>query len=63
MRHPFCRYTYVLCEGQAFDRYGLEQQAELVRHRFLADRGMRFAAVPDWALLPFAPGVTERQQG
>jgi hypothetical protein len=63
MRHPLCRYSYVLCEGRPFDRYGLEQQAELVRHRFLADRGMRFAAVPDWALLPFTPGVTERQQG
>src|SRR6478672_2967061 len=39
MRHPFCRYDYALKPGQAFDRYGLEQQAEIVRHRFLADRG------------------------
>ena len=41
MRHPFCRYSYQLVEGRPFDRYGLEQQAELVRHRFLADRGQR----------------------
>lgn len=53
MRHPFCRYGYRLKEGQRFDRYGLEQQAELVRHRFLADRGMSVAQAPDAALLPF----------
>jgi hypothetical protein len=63
MRHPFCRYAYALTEGRPFDRYGLEQQAELVRHRFLADRGVRFAAVPDRALLPFAPTVSHTTQG
>ncbi|MEO7411488.1 MAG: vgr related protein [Sphingomicrobium sp.] len=58
MRHPFCRYGYQLSEGRRFDRYGLEQQAEIVRHRFLADRG---AAVPhhcDRTLLPFEKIVT-----
>ena len=40
MRHPFCRYDYVLKPGKPFDRYGLEQQAEIVTHRFLADRGV-----------------------
>lgn len=54
MRHPFCRYGYGLREGQAFDRYGLEQQAEIVRHRFLADRGQQVAQLPDRSLLPFA---------
>ena len=39
MRHPFCRYGYRLVPGRPLDRYGLEQQAEIVRHRFLADRG------------------------
>ena len=39
MRHPFCRYRYELKPGRPFNRYGLEQQAEIVRHRFLADRG------------------------
>ena len=55
MRHPFCRYDYALREGQAFDRYGIEQQAEIVRHRFLADQGAanRLICVPPAELLPF----------
>lgn len=54
MRHPFCRYAYDLVPGRAFDLYGLEQQAEIVRHAFLARHGMRVAATPDPSLLPFA---------
>jgi hypothetical protein len=54
MRHPFCRYAYDLVPGQAFDLYGLEQQAEIVRHAFLAKHGVRLTAVPDPSLLPFA---------
>ena len=54
MRHPFCRYAYQLREGWAFDRYGLEQQAEIVRHAFLARNGARLAARPPEELLPFA---------
>jgi len=54
MRHPFCRYTYDLIPGRRFDRYGLEQQAEIVRHAFLARRGVPLASVPDPSLLPFA---------
>ena len=53
MRHPFCRYSYDLEPGRPFDRYGLEQQAEIVRHIFLGRRGVRLAAIPDRALLPF----------
>ena len=53
MRHPFCRYDYALEEGKPFDRYGLEQQAEIVRHRFLADRGAIVAREPPFGLLPF----------
>ena len=53
MRHPFCRYGYQLEPGRRFDRYGLEQQAEIVRHRFLADRGATVAQTCDHALLPF----------
>ncbi|WP_037503891.1 hypothetical protein [Sphingomonas jaspsi] len=59
MRHPFCRYAYALRDGQTFDRYGLEQQAEIVRHRFLADRGVAVAQRPDAGLLPFGPTVAE----
>ena len=54
MRHPFCRYAYQLRDGWGFDRYGLEQQAEIVRHAFLARKGARVAAVPPDTLLPFA---------
>ena len=54
MRHPFCRYSYSLVEGRAFDRYGLEQQAEIVRHAFLARKGLQLAAAPPASLLPFA---------
>jgi hypothetical protein len=39
MRHPFCRYSYVPDPARRFDRYGLEQQAEIVRHRFLRSKG------------------------
>lgn len=53
MRHPFCRYAYEMKPGRSFDRYGIEQQAELVRHRFLADRGASTEQVPPHSLLPF----------
>jgi hypothetical protein len=54
MRHPFCRYDYQLEPGKSFARYGIEQQAEIVRHRFLADRGCVVPVVPPRDLLPFA---------
>ena len=54
MRHPFCRYAYELEPGKPFDRYGIEQQAEIVRHRFLADHGAQIPIVPRRELLPFA---------
>lgn len=54
MRHPFCCYRYQLQPGKPFSRYGLEQQAEIVRHRFLADRGSPVPIVPPASLLPFA---------
>src|SRR5947209_1685641 len=46
MRHPFCRYDYALKPGNPFRRYGIEQQAEIVRHRFLADRGAPVPMLP-----------------
>ena len=54
MRHPFCSYAYRIEEGRPFDWYGLEQQAEIVRHRFLADRGAKLPQCPPASLLPFA---------
>jgi hypothetical protein len=62
MRHPFCRYGYRLIEGRTFGRYGLEQQAEMVRHRFLADRGQTTATLIPTGFLPFTVSVTESQQ-
>ena len=53
MRHPFCRYEFQLEPGKPFARYGLEQQAEIVRNRFLADRGVPVAVRPPAELLPF----------
>jgi hypothetical protein len=54
MRHPFCRYSYRLDAGKPFRRYGLEQQAEIVRHVFLARRGAVLETVPPPSILPFA---------
>ena len=54
MRHPFCRYRYTLTPGRPFERYGLEQQAEIVRHRFLTDHGAAVADAPPRTLLTFA---------
>jgi hypothetical protein len=58
-RHPFCRYAYRIAPGKPFERYGIEQQAEIVRDAFLAGRGAaRRSADPaaDYAaLLPFRP--------
>jgi hypothetical protein len=53
MRHPFCRYSYELKPGKRLRDYGLEQQAEIVRHRFLADRGVQSDIVPPRELLDF----------
>jgi hypothetical protein len=53
MRHPFCRYDYQLTPGKPFERYGIEQQAEIVRHSFLADRGAPVPVLPPRELLPF----------
>ena len=51
MRHPFCRYRYLLRPGWPLERYGLEQQAEIVRHAFLLRRGAPVAGAPPLAAL------------
>lgn len=57
MRHPFCRYDYAIRAGRRFELYGLEQQAEIVRHVFLLRSGVSFPGAPPLAqlesLLPF----------
>ncbi|HET9398532.1 MAG TPA: vgr related protein [Sphingomicrobium sp.] len=62
MRHPFCRYSYRLIDGRPFDRYGLEQQAEIARHSFLAARGAANLTSLPRGFLPFNASVTETQQ-
>jgi len=54
MRHPFCRYRYKFDPAKSFGRYGLEQQAEIVRHIFLAERGARPPICPPRSLLAFS---------
>ena len=53
MRHAFCRYRYKLRQGKPFWRYGIEQQAEIVRHIFLAEHGADPQQAPPRSLLPF----------
>ena len=53
MRHPFCRYSYAIVPGRPFERYGLEQQAEMVKDSFLASRGAAPKIWPPRDLLPF----------
>src|SRR3546814_7364038 len=45
-RSPFCRYGYALHTGWPLARYGIEQQAEIVRHAFLLRHGGRVAGAP-----------------
>jgi hypothetical protein len=58
MRHPFCRYGYSTKPGWPLRRFGIEQQAEIVRHTFLLRRGRQVPGKPPLAtyeaLLPFA---------
>ncbi len=56
-RHPFCRYAYSMKPGWPLKRYGLEQQAEIVRHAFLLRQGRIVPGAPDLrqyeTVLPF----------
>ena len=57
-RHPFCRYAYRLEPGKPFLAYGIEQQAEIVRHAYLLRRGVtlpgRAPLAAYEAILPFS---------
>ena len=58
-RYPFSPYRYRLVPGRAFADYGVEQQAEIVRHAFLARLGHPAEGGPPLAqleaVLPFRP--------
>jgi len=45
-RHPFCRYDYALKPGWSLAMYGIEQQAEIVRHAFLVRAGASVPGAP-----------------
>lgn len=57
MRHPFCRYDYAVKPGWPLRRYGIEQQAEIVRHVFLLRHSQRVPGGPPLtqleSILPF----------
>ena len=50
MRHPFSRYEYTLKQGWPLSRYGIEQQAEIVRHAFLLRRSAKVEGMGDPSL-------------
>jgi hypothetical protein len=59
-RGLFARYRYLpLTPGKPFELYGIEQQAEIVRHYWLLRHGQSVAGAPSLAtyekLLPFLP--------
>ncbi|MFW2852548.1 vgr related protein [Sphingomonas sp. TX0543] len=45
-RHPFCRYHYSFVPGWPLKRYGIEQQAEIIRHAFLLRAGITVPGAP-----------------
>ena len=59
MRHPFCRYDYSIRPGWRLERYGIEQQAEIVRHAFQLRQGATvrgaFPREVYESILPFRP--------
>lgn len=46
-RMPWARYSYSLKPGWPLSRYGIEQQAEIVKHAFLLRRGAKLAGIAD----------------
>ncbi len=60
-RMPWTPYHYSLKPGWPLERYGIEQQAEIVKHAFLLRNGIKLAGVADksaYDLLVKFPGAT-----
>ncbi|MDC8753296.1 vgr related protein [Erythrobacter sp. sf7] len=57
-RHPWCRYDYAIKPGWILEQYGIEQQAEIVRHAFLLRQEVKVAGSPPLeayeTILPFS---------
>ena len=54
LRHPFCRYDYVLKPGKPLYRYGIEQQAKIVEHAYILREGYCPANI-DYTLDDYSP--------
>ena len=57
------RYDYSLKPGWPLKRYGIEQQAEIVKHAFWLRNGVKLAGAPDvsaYDMLVRFPGATTR---
>ena len=58
-RHPWCRYDHSIRPGWPLVRYGIEQQAEFVKHAFMLREGGKVAGEPLLeqyrGILPFTP--------
>lgn len=60
-RMPWARYDYSLKPGWKLERYGIEQQAEIVKHAFWLRNGVTLAGASDksaYELLVKFPGAT-----
>lgn len=63
-RMPWARYDYALKPAWPLTRYGIEQQAEIVKHAFWLRQGARVAGIADPAsydLLVDFPGADARR--
>ncbi len=59
-RMPWARYHYSLKPGWPLERYGIEQQAEIIRHAFLLRNGVKIAgaeSAASYELLVNFPGA------
>ncbi|MEP2736429.1 MAG: vgr related protein [Erythrobacter sp.] len=60
-RMPWAPYHYALKPGWPLEKYGIEQQAEIVKHAFWLRNGLKVAGVSDpsaYELLANFPGAT-----
>lgn len=48
-RMPWARYDYSLKPGWSLEKYGIEQQAEIVKHAFMLRNGVKLAGAADAA--------------
>lgn len=59
-RMPWARYDYSLKPGWPLTRYGIEQQAEIVKHAFMLRNGVKLAGIADKAAYDVLVDFRER---